>query len=179
MDNKPPFRPPSTDGISPGDTRTFSLCRMHKRRFASGAQRPWRFLFPEESYGSRPSSSLPLPSLFSPLSTGLKRSPNHSSLSSSSSLSLSFSLFPYGRRRRILLEFSSSRKVDNSRTAPVRGKPRIRSMIYYIINFKYVIFSRFTKWMKNIRMIAITRWRSRREIRRVNSANASFYFTFV
>lgn len=97
MNNKPPFRPPSTNGISPGDTRTFSLCRMHKRRFASGAQRPWRFLFPEESYGSRPSSSLPL-APFLDLSTELKRSlPLSLSLffpSSPLSLPLSFSLFP-------------------------------------------------------------------------------------
>lgn len=148
---------------------------MHKRRFASGAQRPWRFLFPEESCGSRPSSSLPLVPFYTVLD-GIKEIPPRIT---SFPLSLSLFLFPCGRRWRILLEFSSSRKVDNSRTAPVHGKPRIRFTIYYIINFKYVIFSRFTDWMKNIRMIAIMRRRSRREIRRVNSANAFFYLSFV
>lgn len=145
---------------------------MHKRRFASGAQRPWRFLFPEESRGSRPSSSLPLIPFYTALD-GIKEIPPRITSFSPPSFSLSVR----GRRRWILLEFSSSRKVDNSRTAPARGKPQIRSTIYYIINFKYVIFSRFTKWMKNIRMIAITRRLSRREIRRVNRANFVSFFS--
>lgn len=74
--------------------------------------------------------------------------------------------------RRILLEFSSSRKVNNSWTAPVRGKPRIRLTIYYIINFKYVIRAVYD-CMKNIRMWARLRGDFRREIRR---ASAAFLF---
>jgi len=67
-------------------------------------------------------------------------------------------------RRRILLEFSSSRKVDNSRTAAVRGKPRIRSTIYYIINFEYVIHAVY-ECMKNTRVWARLCGDFHREIR--------------
>lgn len=169
MDNKPPFRPPSTDGISPVTPvlLVYAAC-------ISGASHQERNVHGDSCSRRNPVDLGLVPlsrsSLFTPLSTGLKRSLPE----------LPLSLLPLsvrGRRRWILLEFSSSRKVDNSRTAPARGKPQIRSTIYYIINFKYVIFSRFTKWMKNIRMIAITRRLSRHEIRRVNRANFVSFFS--
>lgn len=89
MDNKPPFRPPSTNGISPVTPvlLVYAACISgvsHQERNVR------RFLFPEESCGSRPSSSLPLVPFYTALDGIKEIPPRITSFPISFSISLSF-----------------------------------------------------------------------------------------
>lgn len=107
---------------------------------------------PRQSRGSRPSSRPARPFLRRSLSLsldGIKEIP----------------LTNLRGCKRILLEFSSSRKIDNSRAALVRKSARIRVAIYYDINSERVICAVY-EWGRDIRQGSIM-WRYiRREIRK-------------
>lgn len=137
MDNKPSSRPPSTYGISPVTSvlLVYAACisgASHQERNVRGDSCSRRNL-----EDSRPSSIPFVPFYAAP---GIKEIPFFAP-----GRPLSPPPFPpptYRECRRILLEFSSSRKVDNSHEARfVRGKPRNRPTIYYVVNFECVIFA--------------------------------------